>query len=130
MEELKTLTIKDLKGLKVIKDEEERQKRINEKVTKIYNSVIKSAESSVITKLRYYFATTKSSYVESDDIDEFYSNNKDDIINKLQNLLPDCKIKYETYIYANDKKMYNIKKYKIIPQKNKHHIGAILIDWS
>ena len=86
--------------------------------------------------MSFHQATTniKTSYNHQiNQCDSFFENNKDDIINGLKILFPDCSIDYKMLSRGNDGQMYDITNIdeKMRPFINRQHDQAhIVIDWS
>ena len=117
-----------LQGLKSIKDEESRIKRINDIVFVIYYQVISQAEIKPDTKFQYPIPHNGRGLK-----DEFFEKNIPEIIKGLQNLFPDSTIEHTTLTRGHDGKMYDTSK---MDEKVKPFINGlpsndyIIIDWS
>jgi len=114
----------ELKQLKAKKDEQNRLNEINQIVNHIYSSVVSVAESKTITSYNYQIQQHYSTFCEK---------NKDDIINGLKTLFPDCSIDYKMLSRGNDGQMYDITNIdeKMRPFINRQYDQAhIVIDWS
>ena len=114
----------DLQQLKAKTDEQNRVNQINQIVNQIYSTAINQARTQIITSYNYQIHPQNST---------FYENNKDDIINGLKTLFPDCSIDYKMLSRGNDGKMYDITNIdeKMRPFINRQQDQAnIVIDWS
>lgn len=114
----------DLQQLKAKTDEQTRLTQINNTVSNIYHELINQAKTKTITSYNYQIHQQCSA---------LYEKNKDDIINGLKTLFPDCSIDYKMLSRGNDGKMYDITN---IDEKMKPFINRqndqtyIVIDWS
>ena len=121
----------ELQQLKAKKDEQNRLNQINQIVNHIYSSVVSVAESKTITSYNYQIQQHPSRSDQPTQI--FCEKNKDDIINGLKTLFPDCSIDYKMLSRGNDGQMYDITNIdeKMRPFINRQHDQAhIVIDWS
>jgi len=113
----------DLQQLKAKTDEQNRLNHINQIVNNIYSTVINQAKTQTITSYKHQLQHDPS----------FYEKNKDDIINNLKTLFPDCSIDYKMLSRGNDGQMHDITNIdeKMKPFINRQHAQAhIVIDWS
>jgi hypothetical protein len=126
----------DLQQLKAKKDEQIRISRIDQVVNQIYSNVINLAGTHTIVSTGHgqnQNYESKYNYQISFPDPKFCENNKDDIINSLKKLFPDCSIDYKMLSRGTDGKMYDITNIdeKMRPFINRQHDQAhIVIDWS
>ena len=123
MSQIQPISRIDLQQLKAKKDEQRRLNQINQIVNQIYSAVISVAESQIVTSYNHQIPRQ----------DEFYDENKDDIISGLKTLFPDCLIDYKMLSRGNDGKMYDITNIddKMIPFINRNYDRTyIVVDWS
>jgi hypothetical protein len=117
----------DLQQLKIKNDEQKRLNMINKCVNNIYNSLINQASSSNITS--YNYQINQGPCLDS----EFIEKNKNDILNGLKVLFPDCLIEFKILSRGFDEKMYDVSNIdeKIKPFINRQNDREyIVIDWS
>jgi hypothetical protein len=117
----------DLQQLKIKNDEHKRLNMINKCVNSIYNSLINQASSSTLTSYNYQI-----NQVPSTDY-EFIKINKNDILNGLKVLFPDCLIEFKILSRGIDGVMYDVSNIdeKISPFINRQNDREyIVIDWS
>ena len=115
----------DLQQLKAKTDEQNRLNNINQIVNTIYSNVTNQAKTQTITSYKHQLQQ------QFDPI--FCEKNKDDIINNLKILFPDCSIDYKMLSRGNDGQMHDITNIdeKMKPFINRQHAQAhIVIDWS
>jgi hypothetical protein len=115
----------DLQQLKAKTDEQNRLNQISQIVNQIYSTVINQARTQTITSYNHQINQYNGP--------QFYENNKDDIINGLKILFPDCSINYKMLSRGTDGKMYDITNIdeKMKPFINRQYDQAhIVIDWS
>jgi DNA repair ATPase RecN len=114
-----------------LRDEQNRLNQINQIVNQIYSAVVYIAETKIVTSYNYQI---QQQQFQSDQPNKmFYDKNKDDIINGLKTLFPDCLIDYKMLSRGNDGKMYDITNIdeKMRPFINRQHDQAhIVVDWS
>ena len=113
----------DLQQLKAKTDEKKRLEQINQHVNNIYQTLINQATLNIKTSYNH----------QINQRDSFFENNKDDIINGLKILFPDCSIDYKMLSRGNDGQMYDITNIdeKTRPFINRQYDQAhIVIDWS
>ena len=118
-----------MQKLKAEEDEKNRNKKIKEIVSNIYNSAIYTAKITSNTSFQYEIP--KNNW--NNGLDIFYINNKDEIVKILQELFTDCSVSFSILSRGNDGKMYDISKMdeKVIPFINrKFDKSYIVIDWS
>lgn len=123
MSQIQPISRIDLQQLKAKKDEQRRLNQINQIVNQIYSAVISVAESQIVTSYNHQIPRQ----------DEFYDENKDDIISGLKTLFPDCLIDYKMLSRGNDGKMYDITNIdeKMRPFINRNYDRTyIVVDWS
>jgi hypothetical protein len=138
----------DLLKLKAKKDEENRINKITEYVERIYHRVIEYAENNSSTKYECLLPTLGNPEMNyclynNQPIDNFYITNKIEIISNLQNLFPECDIKYVTlnkWVDPNNcsifdidnlpKHLENLKNNKQSLDQNTKKIDYLIIDWS
>lgn len=114
----------DLQQLKAKTDEESRLQSINRIVNNIYMQLTTQAKTNIKTSYNHHIQQHESI---------IYEKNKDDIINGLKTLFPDCSIDYKMLSRGNDGQMYDITNIdeKMKPFINRQHAQAhIVIDWS
>ena len=83
----------DLLQLKAKKDEENRISRITEIIKMIYSNVIQTADKNLVTKYEHWIGQWNNNLIITN---EFFIENKIEIICNLQHLFPGCDIKYIT----------------------------------
>ena len=113
----------DLQQLKAKNDEQNRVNQINQIVNQIYSTAINQARTQIITSYNH----------QMNQRDPFFEKNKDDIINGLKTLFPDCSVEYKMLSRGNDGQMYDITNIdeKMRPFINRQHDQAhIVVDWS
>lgn len=123
MSQIQPISRIDLQQLKAKKDEQNRLNQINQIVNHIYSVVVNVAGSKIVTSYNHPIPRQA----------EFYEKNKDDIINGLKTLFPDCLIDYKMLSRGNDGKMYDITNIdeKMRPFINRQHDQVhIVVDWS
>jgi len=116
-----------MQKLKAEEDEKNRNKKIKEIVSNIYNCAINTAKTTSNTSFHHEIPMNK--YDNSLDI--FYINNKNEIVKILQELFIDCSVSMRSR--GNDGNMYDISKMdeKVIPFINWQFAKSyIVIDWS
>ena len=119
-----------MQKLKAEEDEKNRNNKIKEIVSNIYNSAIYMAKTTSNTSFHHQIPMNNK---YNNDIDIFYINNKDEIVKILQELLTDCSVSFSILSRGNDGKMYDISKMdeKVIPFINRQFDKSyIVIDWS
>jgi len=112
--------MRELRELKVKKDEENRLKAIKQAVTEIYRNAISHAQTK--SEPSYTFYTN-----------EFQSNNIQEILSGLIGLFPDCTVEYAKMCYGIDGKEYDILTIdeKTLPFMNMRSVShRIVIGWS
>jgi hypothetical protein len=118
-----------MQKLKAEEDEKNRNKKIKEIISNIYNCAINTAKGTSNTSFHHEIPMNK--YDNSLDI--FYINNKNEIVKILQELFTDCSVSFSMLSRGNDGKMYDISKMdeKVIPFINRQFDKSyIVIDWS
>jgi hypothetical protein len=121
-----------MQKLKAEQDEENRNKKIKEIVSNIYNSAIYTAKRTS-NKSFHYEIPMNNTYKHDNSLDIFYVNNKDEIVKILQELFTDCSVSFSILSRGNDGKLYDISKIdeKVIPFINRQFDKSyIVIDWS
>ena len=119
----------ELQQLKVKNDEQKRLNTINKYVNSIYNSLINQATSSNITSYNYQINQVPT--IDPDYL--FIERNKDEILNGLKVLFPDCLVDFKILSRGTDGKMYDVSNIdeKIKPFINRQNDREyIVIDWS
>ena len=119
-----------MRNLKAEQDEENRNKKIKEIVSNIYNSAIYMAKTTLNTSFHHEIPKSNQT---TNNLDIFYINNKDEIVKILQELFTDCSVSFSILSRGNDGKMYDISKMdeKVIPFINRQFDKSyIVIDWS
>lgn len=111
--------------LKAEAQEQHRLNQINRIVNQIHSTVINQARTQTTTSYSYQIQQHNHVYIGYPyNYSTFCEKNKDDIINGLKRLFPDCSIDY---------KMLSIERTHLIKFDNKRqndHEGYIVIDWS
>jgi len=123
MSQYQPISKNDLQQLKVKNDEKKRLEQVNQHVNNIYRTLIDQATTNIKTSYNHQIHQR----------DPFIEKNKDDIINGLKTLFPDCSIEYKMLSRGNDGQMYDITNIdeKMRPFINRQHDQAhIVIDWS
>ena len=128
-----------LRNLKNKRDEEIRIQKVNACISKVYSDIIHRAKISIETS--YYYILP--SVPVSNSTPEFNRENKEDILNGLRTLFPDCSVEYSalTLIRGQDGKLYDISKMdeKVMQfafhpsyrnNRNTSQELYIVIDWS
>lgn len=118
-----------MQKLKAEEDEKNRNKKIKEIVSNIYNSAIYMAKTTSNTSFQYEIPKNNNNNC----LDIFYINNRDEIVKILQELFTDCSVSFSILSRGNDGKMYDISKMdeKVIPFINRQFDKSyIVIDWS
>ena len=118
-----------MQKLKAEEDEKNRNKKIKEIVSNIYNSAIYMAKGTSNTSFHHEIPMNNW----NNGLDIFYINNKDEIVKILQELFTDCSVSFSILSRGNDGKMYDISKMdeKVIPFINRQFDKSyIVIDWS
>ena len=128
-----------LRNLKNKRDEEIRIQKVNACISKVYSDIIYTAKRSIETS--YYYMLP--SVPVSNSTPEFHRENKEDILNGLRTLFPDCSVEYSalTLIQGPDGKLYDISKMdeKVMQfafhpsyrnNRNTSQELYIVIDWS
>ena len=118
-----------MQKLKAEEDEKNRNKKIKEIVSNIYNNAICMAKTTSNTSFQYEIP--KNNW--NNGLDIFYMNNKDEIVKILQELFTDCSVSFSILSRGNDGNMYDISKMdeKVIPFINRQFDKSyIVIDWS
>jgi hypothetical protein len=116
-----------LQELKVNNDEQKRLNMINKCVNNIYNSLINQAASSTLTSYNYQINQGPSTD------SEFIKKNKNDILNGLKVLFPDCLVEFKILSRGIDGEMYDVSNIdeKISPFINRQNDREyIVIDWT
>ena len=119
-----------MQKLKAEEDEKNRNNKIKEIVSNIYNSAIYMAKMTSNTSFHHEIPKSNQT---TNNLDIFYMNNKDEIIKILQELFTDCSVSFSILSRGNDGKMYDISKMdeKVIPFINRQFDKSyIVIDWS
>ena len=131
-----------LRGLKAQRDEVNRIKRVNERISIIYQGAIKAAEMTTDTKFQHPYQTHRictGRVLEEGSIDtemkRLELNNRDmvEILSGLQALFPDCTVEHTKLARGQDGKMYDVSKLdiKALPFINRQQTQEfIVIDWS
>jgi len=130
MSQPQPITRHELQQLKVKNDEQKRLNTINKYVNSIYNSLINQVRSSSnITSYNYQINQVPT--IDPDYL--FIERNKDEILNGLKVLFPDCLVDFKILSRGTDGKMYDVSN---IDEKMKTFINRqndreyIVIDWS
>jgi hypothetical protein len=121
-----------MQKLKAEEDEKNRNKKIKEIVSNIYNSAIYTAKTTSNTSFHHEIPMNNT-YKHDNSLNIFYINNKDEIVKILQELFTDCLVSFSILSRGNDGKMYDISKMdeKVIPFINREFDKSyIVIDWS
>lgn len=92
MKNLIPVTRETLLTLKNVTDFERRMKMIDNIVTDIYKSVIKTAKYSENKKMNYKIPTTESIYTTDKYYDTFYIKNMDNILREVRELFPESRV--------------------------------------
>jgi len=122
MSQYQPISKNDLQQLKAKNDEKKRSEQVNQHVNNIYQTLINQATTNIKTSYNHQIHDTL-----------FFDKNKDDIINGLKTLFPDCSIDYKMLQRGNDGQIYDITNIdeKIKPFTNRQLAQAhIVIDWS
>lgn len=123
---LKPMSRYTMLNLKTIRDEEIRKNHIEVHIKHIYNKTVQYAELQNGTFYHYKIPSQYDKITGLYTPDSFYIQNINDIILRLQDLFPECKVEYVTYMSQNMKLVKNI-----IPNNNKRlRESYIIIDWS
>jgi hypothetical protein len=134
-----------LRNLKNKRDEEIRIQKVNACISKVYSDIIHKAKTSIETS--YYYMLPSVPVSNSTHLPvphpEFHRENKEDILNGLRTLFPDCSVEYSalTLIQGQDGKLYDISKMdeKVMQfafhpsyrnNRNTSQELYIVIDWS
>jgi hypothetical protein len=138
---LTPLSFDTMKQLKVRKDDNIRQQRISEIVTKIYRSAKELAETTTQTSYSYNAYLNVSGYCRrpkseicSASIYEFHIINMQTILTSLRNLFPGCVVQHSDKLVhlSSDGKHYEVDK----PERPENDYNSnyrwllIKIDWS
>ena len=126
---LKPMNRESMLGLKAKKDEEMRLEKIKIRVKYIYTQAVYHAENFKSTFYNYHIDQWHNPNADN----LFYMNNMEEILRDLQNLFPDCRVKYTKMFEGSDGKMYDILENdsNILPLISPQHIyESIVIDWS
>jgi hypothetical protein len=121
----------ELQQLKAKTDEETRLNQINQIIRDIYSKVINQAKTKTNTSYNYEIGQGCQMYNNNHPI--FSEKNKDDFINGLKILFPDCAINYKMLSRGNDGQLHDITNIdeKMRPFINKQQVQThIVIDWS
>jgi len=119
-----------MQKLKAEEDEKNRNNKIKEIISNIYNSAIYTAKKTSNTSFQYEIPKSNQT---TNNLDIFIMNNRDEIIKILQELFTDCSVSFSILSRGNDGKMYDISKMdeKVIPFINRQFDKSyIVIDWS
>jgi len=122
MSQIQPFIRQELQQLKAKTDEKKRLEQVNYLVNNIYRTLIDQATTNIKTSYNHRIQDTL-----------FFEKNKDDIINGLKTLFPDCSIDYKMLQRGNDGQIYDITNIdeKIKPFTNRQLAQAhIVIDWS
>ena len=120
-----------LQGLKDKLLEEKRNKSIDHIIERIYQLVYQHAETNN-TVFKY---ECEIRLIHSHIQPDFYRINKEDILQKLNDVFPECNIKYTTLVKGQDGIMYDIENMELniiatafikLTDKKEY----IVIDWS
>ena len=119
-----------MQKLKAEEDEKNRNKKIKEIISNIYNCAINTAKGTSNTSFHHEIPMNNS--YNNNILNIFYINNKDEIVKILQELFTDCSVSFSILSRGNDGKMYDISKMdeKVIPFINREFDKSyIVIDW-
>jgi len=137
MSQPQPITRHELQQLKVKNDEQKRLNTINKYVNSIYNSLINQVRSSNTSSntssniTSYNYQINQVPTIDPDYL--FIERNKDEILNGLKVLFPDCLVDFKKLSRGTDGKMYDVSN---IDEKMKTFINRqndreyIVIDWS
>lgn len=112
-----------MQTLKATKEEELRIEKVKRSVTRIYQEAIQKAMTSTSTSYSLHLGQEY----------QFYKDNMEEILTKLQSLFPGCSVKLSKMCMGNDRKPYDISTIdeKMLPFINQNNaFECIVVDWS
>ena len=125
----------EMRGFKAKIEEEQRVHRVKNITQNIYNLAIRQAQTTTDSVYKYTMPKTQQ-IVEMRHtmvLCEFHTKNMPDILQQLNDMFPECLVKYARLVKGKDGKMYEMDKMdeKVLPFIDQSQSQEyITIDWS